>query len=199
MDLPHIDLSKFDGIAFIWFDAEMTSGIEVYNTLSSPDEWVIYGRIDSCEESIRDRLKNKRIFLVTSGRLGNKIVGSIHDLPQLHLIYVFCQDIKRHSEWADTFTKIQLVCNNEKDLISNLAIDVAKMCVNIGDQHSKLNEHKNALVWYERGLEKMKQYDGPTKNELTKNELTKNEFVNSLRYKIDRSTAACRVRNQSYY
>ncbi|CAF1529363.1 unnamed protein product [Didymodactylos carnosus] len=183
MDLPHIDLSKFDDVAFIWFDAEMTGDIEVYNTLSSPDKWFIYERIDSCEEFIRDHLKNKRIFLVTSGRLGRVIVPSIHDLPQLHLIYILCQNIEGHSKWTNMYHKIQLVCNNEKDLISDLAIDVAQMCVNIGDQHSGLNEHKHALVWYERGLEKMKQHDGPTKN----------EFVNLLRYKIDRSTAACRM------
>ncbi|CAF1343254.1 unnamed protein product, partial [Didymodactylos carnosus] len=181
MDLSNIDLSKFDGLAFIWLDIETITGTGVYDTLSSPDTWFVHKNPDVCEDFICSDLKNKQIFLITSGSLGHKIIKSIHHLPQLHSVYIYCQDIARHTPLASEFKKIRSVCNKTQSLISQLAIDVAHICVNIGDQHSRLNKHKQALVWYERAFEKIKQHNG----------LTKNEFVNALKSKINISTLEC--------
>ncbi|CAF1217932.1 unnamed protein product, partial [Didymodactylos carnosus] len=176
----NINLSKFNGLAFIWLDTKAITDRAVFDTLSSPDKWFAHENSDECEHFIRS-LENKQIFLVTSGSLGLTTIRSIHDLPQLHSVYIYCQDKSRHSQWASKFDKIRLVDNTTQPLISQLAIDVAHICENIGDQHSRLNEHKQALVWYERALEKIKQHNG----------LTKDEFVNALQSKIDISTVAC--------
>ncbi|CAF4194167.1 unnamed protein product [Didymodactylos carnosus] len=61
---------------------------------------------NECEEHIGES-KDEKIVLIVSGRLGREIVPSVHDLPQLSAIYVYCMDKITNERWAKSYNKFQ--------------------------------------------------------------------------------------------
>ncbi|CAF1120371.1 unnamed protein product [Didymodactylos carnosus] len=59
---------------------------------------------NECEEHIGES-KDEKIVLIVSGRLGREIVPSVHDLPQLSAIYVYCMDKITNERWAKSYNK----------------------------------------------------------------------------------------------
>lgn len=49
----------------------------------------------------------EKIFLITSGSLGQQIVPLIHALPQIDTIFIFCQNVDFHRLWAKDWSKIE--------------------------------------------------------------------------------------------
>ncbi|CAF1446603.1 unnamed protein product [Rotaria sordida] len=81
------------------------------------------------------RVQNEKSFLIISGALCESVVPGIHDMIQLHSIYVFCRQQERYEEWAKDYSKLAGFCNN------------------IGLVYSHMGEYSKALSSYERSLE----------------------------------------------
>jgi hypothetical protein len=99
-------------VCLIWLDASANVSPENITTqkqLSSIiHHFKIFQNTQDCEEYIRKKTKDDRIFFIVSGRLGQEIVPRIHQLRQIFSIYVYCQDKQRNEEWASKFTKVIL-------------------------------------------------------------------------------------------
>jgi tetratricopeptide (TPR) repeat protein len=62
--------------------------------------------VDECIGFIND-IKEEKIFMISSGALGQTIVPVVHDKPQVSTIYIFCGNKARHEKWAKEWPKIQ--------------------------------------------------------------------------------------------
>ena len=63
--------------------------------------------IGECEKFIKERSTDERIILITSGRLGRKIVPTIHAIRQVISVYIYCMDEAGNKEWSKTYTKVR--------------------------------------------------------------------------------------------
>jgi hypothetical protein len=65
----------------------------------------------ACQEYIEQRSEDNRLVLVVSDSLGRKLVPQIHQLRQIHSIYVYCEGKQVNEKWTDDFTKVCLPYN----------------------------------------------------------------------------------------
>ncbi|CAF1402155.1 unnamed protein product [Adineta ricciae] len=80
------------------------------------DNVIIFTDNDECVEFIISN-NHHRVYLIISGALGQYLVRCIHDIPQLHSIFIFCQNKSYHEQWAKHWNKI-------KDVF----IDIISLC-----------------------------------------------------------------------
>ncbi|CAF1189313.1 unnamed protein product [Rotaria sordida] len=79
--------------------------------------------VKKCQEYIEKQSEKARLIVVVSGRLGEAIVPSIHELRQVISIYVYCKDKKSHEQWARNFAKVKAVVVELNELISRIETD----------------------------------------------------------------------------
>ena len=112
----------------IWLDQNMDNNVQLYR--QNIEE---LGRVcdsiktltdkDQCVSYISDH-NNRKLILISSGKLGRTTVPHVHDMRQVNAIYLFCGDKSKHEEWAKgyskikgVFTCIKLVCNAVNETI----------------------------------------------------------------------------------
>lgn len=146
-----IDLSLCTDMKFVMLDTYVTKLDEPYEEISGTYNWEICGeRGDHCVTQIKDRFKKKRVFLIASGGLGARFVPQIHDLPQVYAIYIHCEDVAGHKRWADEFSKVRVVCNNDTfDLLPRFALDVARSHLDWGKALLEANKPVEAKAKFE--------------------------------------------------
>ena len=62
--------------------------------------------VHACQKYIEERPKDDRIVLIVNGRLGQDLMPSVHNLPQVSSIYVYCMNKQENEQWAHEFTKV---------------------------------------------------------------------------------------------
>ncbi|CAF4258592.1 unnamed protein product [Rotaria socialis] len=90
-----------------------------------------------CRTSVESLTEQDRLILIVSGSLGRDILQTVHDLPQLSSVYVYCMDKKLNEEWARQYRKVKDVIVCEQNLIDRIKFD-KKTLVNI-DQGISFN------------------------------------------------------------
>lgn len=171
-----IDLSTFKGFKFVTLDPLQLETREVYDEISGTFQWEMFeGQDERCVKTIRDDFKTKRIFLVSSGSLGEIIVPQIHDLPQVYTIYIYCANVKRHREWSQKFSKVRVVCDNDDlYLLPQFAVDVAQANIDWGNaflQQGTLDKAKEKFKLASDKLKKYAQNHDQTMDEVLKSKL----------------------------
>ncbi|CAF1130426.1 unnamed protein product [Adineta steineri] len=114
-----------------WVDANIDqTNKDCQNTLTQlravVNDVTMCTRPDECIE-ILDKLNDKKVFVITSGSLGQHLVFNIHDLSKLNTIYIFCDNISYHQEWIKDWKKIKGVYNNIKDICDALKAGVKQI------------------------------------------------------------------------
>jgi hypothetical protein len=66
----------------------------------------IFTKPDECIQFLH-HINSEKVFLITSGYLGQRLVPEIHSIPQLDAIYIFCDREDRHKVWIAEWLKIQ--------------------------------------------------------------------------------------------
>ncbi|CAF1331170.1 unnamed protein product [Rotaria sp. Silwood1] len=85
-----------------------------------------FSHVQDCEQYIRQKTKDDRIFLIVNGRFGQEIVPRIHQFRQIFSIYVYYQDKEKNEEWAKKFIKVSGVFNKLEILINRVQSDYIK-------------------------------------------------------------------------
>ncbi|CAF2390198.1 unnamed protein product [Rotaria sp. Silwood2] len=99
---------------------------------------------EECHKYVVSMLSDDRIVFVVSGQLGQKIVPQIHQLPQIRSIYIYCQNMAFHEQWArpynktvaDKFAEIMTRIQSDKRTITSLeatSLKNANYCTVIDD------------------------------------------------------------------
>ena len=165
-----IDLTKFNGCKFVTLDPFIIELGSAYDQVSGTYMWeMCQDREDRCINFCKEN-SMKRIFLVTCGSLGLKVVPQIHDLPQVYAIYVHCSDVPGHMKWTNQYSKVRVVCDNDdRDLIPQLAVDVAQTNIEWGDALMSNGERDKAVKKYEKAMENLNKFhDKVDPNMITK-------------------------------
>ncbi|CAF1245736.1 unnamed protein product [Adineta ricciae] len=97
-------------VVIVWLDQNINESSDNYrNSIHKLRKIVnsieIFQDKDKCIKFIRE-IRDEKIFLIVSGSLGQQITSTIHELPQLHSIYIFCYQKSLHEQWAKKFHKI---------------------------------------------------------------------------------------------
>jgi hypothetical protein len=155
-----IALDTFKGFKFITLDPLQIETRDVYDKISGTFQWdMCESQEDRCIGLIRDDYKNKRIFFVSSGSLGAKIVPQIHELPQVYAIYIYCANVKFHQEWAKQYPKVRIVCDNDDlYLLPLFAVDVAQSNVDWGNAFLEQGARDKAKEKYQLAFDKLNNY-----------------------------------------
>ncbi|CAF1466021.1 unnamed protein product [Didymodactylos carnosus] len=104
-----------------------------------------------CLKYIRSN-SDKKIFFISSGSMGEKIVPDIAALPQIHGVYIFCGNISHHVKtWAMEYVdNISAMLEHQDDLLVRLTKDIAEYLQNKGDHHFTQGENvkaRNCYAW----------------------------------------------------
>ncbi|CAF1029108.1 unnamed protein product [Rotaria sordida] len=111
----------------VWLDADFDESKDHYNK-SIQDLQRIAATIitftdaDQCVDFLSD-IEDEKVFMIVSVALGQNIVPEIQALPQLHSIYVFCDNQSIHQQWAKTIPKVKGVYTQIEPICEALPID----------------------------------------------------------------------------
>lgn len=65
----------------------------------------------------RDFIKNvNNILLIVSGSMGLELVPTVHDLNQIHSVYIFCMNKPKYDAWAKQYQKVRGVYTDIKQI-----------------------------------------------------------------------------------
>ncbi|CAF1490022.1 unnamed protein product [Didymodactylos carnosus] len=109
--------------------------------------------VDACLAFIREN-DGKKIFFISSGTMGEKIVPQIADLPQIHGIYIFCGNISYHAQgWAGNYVEhISAMLDHQDNLLIRMTKDISAYLEDKGDHYMKLLETFKAKTCYAWGI-----------------------------------------------
>jgi tetratricopeptide (TPR) repeat protein len=74
---------------------------------------------DECIQFIED-FKDEKACMIISGVLGQDIVPRVHEMSQVHSIFIFCSNKKFHKKWAKKWPKIKGVFTEIKPICKAL-------------------------------------------------------------------------------
>ncbi|CAF0758791.1 unnamed protein product [Adineta steineri] len=95
-----------------WLDENIDeeNNIDCQNTIIKLREVVnavnTFTNIEECVTFITD-IKDEKVFMVSSGALGQTSVPMVHDMIQVNTIYIFCANTTQHEQWAKEWAKIK--------------------------------------------------------------------------------------------
>lgn len=104
----------------LWVDALIDDSNKVcQNTLnelrSVVNDVKMMTTLDQCIQFLSE-IKKEKIFLITSGSLGEHLIPDIHTWLQLDAIYIFVRKKSVHESWANTWSKIKGVYTDIKPI-----------------------------------------------------------------------------------
>jgi hypothetical protein len=112
----------------IWVDAgiDQTSK-EFQNTLEQLQS--VMSNVKTLTEPAQcvqflNTIDQERVFVITSGSLGQQLVPDIHAIPQLDAIYIFCGNKSRHEQWTKKWSKIKGIHTVMKPICEALQLAV---------------------------------------------------------------------------
>jgi hypothetical protein len=109
----------------VWLDPHVDTSEENVTTQGRLREiltcLVTFDQVDICENWLRKCCSDEKIILIVSGAFGQEIVPTIHHLPAIITIYVYCLDVRRNKKWAKKFPKIRSVISSTEDLLRELS------------------------------------------------------------------------------
>jgi tetratricopeptide (TPR) repeat protein len=165
----------------IWLDSNINESDEHYCDSMNELRQIVntihtFTDADQCVDFLTE-IKEDKVFLVVTDVLGQQLVPRIHELPQLHSIYVFCGGKAKHEVWANewakvkgVFTRIQPICNSLKQDTKQCDHDLFPISITSSNDYSKrdLNELP-PLFMYSQILKEILleiKYDEHAKEEL---------------------------------
>ncbi|CAF1091380.1 unnamed protein product [Didymodactylos carnosus] len=156
---PSDTLPETEEIIFLRLDPYLEGEErEKYKNLAAPSLWKFYHNANDCENLLRSECRGKHVFLISSGQLGQQLVPTVHDLPQLTAVYIHCGDIDRHQKWSRNFKKVKLVCwDDGKELFSHLFKDVIQLHIDIGDKYMREKKRPEAVDSYSEAMLKYEE------------------------------------------
>lgn len=100
---------RMQNALLLWLDSNIDeTNSDCRNTLTQPRRAVntVYTFTDAndCFRFIEELTDNKAC-VITSGSLGQHVVPCIHHMSQVNSIFIFCENTRRHEQWASEWSK----------------------------------------------------------------------------------------------
>jgi hypothetical protein len=115
----------------IWIDDSIDESTEdCQNALaqlrSVVNQVSIFKQLDDAIDFLTD-IHEMNAFLIVSNTIGQHFVPLIHDITQLHVIYMLCSNQSQHEQWTKKWIKIKGVHTDIKSICEVLKL-VTKQC-----------------------------------------------------------------------
>jgi len=112
----------------VWHDPNINSpensaAINFLKQFVTVKTFTDYNEASNC---LKQESPEATLYAITAGRNGEQFTQAISDIPNLHLIYVFCGNVIFHKTWASKYPKVGLVEDNSKRLVQALEADIKK-------------------------------------------------------------------------
>jgi hypothetical protein len=162
-----IDVEHLETFTLVWLDRyidEDENNQELKRRLREHTTSLItFNDFRSCEQWLKNRSTDEKILLIVTGDLGTKLIPTIHQLPSIIAIYVFCWKPEIHTMWTPDYPKIRGVISKEEILLQKISNDRIYF-ENIEDfkslkifktrPHSCILDAENiSFLWYQLFLE----------------------------------------------
>ena len=104
--VPHrgIHVETVQNLLLIWLDNNINdNNADCRNTISQLRRVVnsinTFTDADQCVDFLTD-IYSENVCIIISGALCQNVVPLIHDVAQLHTIFIFCENKTGHEQWA---------------------------------------------------------------------------------------------------
>lgn len=116
-------------ISFFWLDADDQEYLNFKNLYSellgiSARSWSRYNTKKDCQEALKIVRLPHKVILISSGSLATEIIQDIHDLDQLHSIYIFCHNLSKYIPLKETYPKLLGVFSDSNLLYQRMRMDL---------------------------------------------------------------------------
>ncbi|CAF4094716.1 unnamed protein product, partial [Rotaria sordida] len=111
----------------VWLDANFDESNDHYNKSIQDLQHIVatittFTDVDQCIDFLSD-IEDEKVLMIVSDALGQHIVPEIQALPQLHSIYVFCDNQSINQQWTKTIPKVKGVYTQIEPICEALQID----------------------------------------------------------------------------
>ena len=110
--LPTSDKTNLESYTLIWLDQAVNNDRENIQAQARIREAInnikLFQKSDECSKYIHSLSKDDRVVMIVSGRIGQEVVPTVHQLPQVCAIYVYCMNKAKYEQWAKDFPKVGL-------------------------------------------------------------------------------------------
>jgi hypothetical protein len=120
-----------ENIVLVWLDSENDSSFEtkcrtqiIDSNFNEKIKINFFTDAYSCKKFIFSASANSKIFLITSGSLGEFLIKDIHTFDNVISIYIYCYNVNFHSKWAEKYSKISCVESYFEKILNGLTRDM---------------------------------------------------------------------------
>ena len=96
----------------IWLDSDIdeVNNEDCINTITKLRQVVntvkTFTNVNECINFITD-VEDEKIFMISSGSLGQLIIPIVHDKSQMSMFYIFCKNETSHDKWTQQWFKVK--------------------------------------------------------------------------------------------
>jgi hypothetical protein len=84
----------------------------------------VVNTVETCLTHLSTLDMADKVLLIVSGTLGESTLPLVHEQIQIVSVFIFCDDIIKHREWASKYLKIRGVFNVAEQLVEAIQRDV---------------------------------------------------------------------------
>ena len=113
-------------LLFVWLDRCEKDYNEVRErfcreTQVNSRQWFFFHQANECQQFLQKAISlSRRIIFITSGSLGIELIKYLHHYEQLYSIYIYCRDLLKYQQFAQSYVKILGVFSNPGKLLVKL-------------------------------------------------------------------------------
>ncbi|CAF0760267.1 unnamed protein product [Adineta steineri] len=106
-----INIQQMQNVLLIWLGNNIDeNNDDCQNTITQLRRAVsdinTFTHVDQCFEFI-ETIVDKKACMIISGSVGQNMVPFVHNMSQIHSIFIFCDNQKHHEQWAKDWPKIK--------------------------------------------------------------------------------------------
>ncbi|CAF1176679.1 unnamed protein product [Adineta steineri] len=115
----------------VWVDATIDQTSKDYQNMLTQiravvNDVTVCTQLEECVEFFHNP-DDKKVFVITSGSLGQMLVSAIHGMPELDVIYILCDNMSDHEQRTKDWKEIKGVHNNTKDICDALKAGIKQI------------------------------------------------------------------------
>ena len=108
-------------ITFVWLDDKFEDFQVVRQsfckrTFSTETDWIFFETRDKCIHFIQQADSRQNLVLISSGRFAVSMIDDLHNLPQIHSIYIYCRKKDKYESFKSTYRKVRGIFDNPVEL-----------------------------------------------------------------------------------
>jgi hypothetical protein len=130
---------------------------------------------NECFKCINDSIEaNKRVFLITSGQTGSKIIPEIFKEPEIYRklsgsTYIFCARRYLHEQWTAPYEKDIEIYDDERGVFAKVLLDIGIYYLTKGqDEAGTPTNVPEYLYWARRLIQSATKIDGINRDDYLK-------------------------------